>query len=262
LVALALAGACGGTTGLERITASSSGDDAGEDTRLGKDASVAWGGESTIDSASSDVGDEAIGRPPPRDTGVFFAAGDGDPAHAGDASSFELADGGVTTLTLLAAQGPACLSFDRDGGPSADSCVVTSGCLDPAQLGGTCETEPEGGVAPASGRLDYRQMCLKTLNDIFASNCAAGPLLLTPCICGTADPAQCLVGSVAPSGGLPWDDYVNDFGTTDPRTVESMIVLQTYGSGQADALIQCLAIDGCTACLGTAPADAAVGAGD
>jgi hypothetical protein len=129
---------------------------------------------------------------------------------------------------------------------------VTSGCLDPALFGGTCEEPPDGSVPPASGNLGYTGMCLKTLGDILATGCISAVAGLTPCVCGTTDPAQCLSGSVAPSGGVTWQDYVADFGTTDPRPIEAQIVQQTYGSGQANALVQCLYIQGCPACLGEA----------
>jgi hypothetical protein len=260
-IALALVCACGGTTGLGALVASPV-DDGGDDASTGQDASVnreTQDGERVADVSAPDVGAERIRRPPPRETGVSFTPGHTAPGK--DASLFAVDSGAVTTLTLLAAQGPDCLSFEQDGGPAADACAVTSGCLDPAQLGGTCETPPDGAIAPASGSADYTQMCLTTLHDIFASNCAAGPLVLTPCVCGTTDPATCLVGSVAPSGNSTWQDYVNDFGTTDPRAIESKIVVQNYGSGQANALVQCLAISGCTACLGSAAGDAAA-AGD
>lgn len=232
--------ACGGTTGLEHV-----------DRGPGLDArspDVADAGlDATLPPNDGDGADP--GRPPPRESGVTFAIVDA--SATADAQSADAAR--TSTLGILAAQGAACVSLESDGGPAADACAVTSGCLDPAQLGGTCEEPPDGSVPPAAGNLGYTAMCLKTLGDILATGCATGPLLLTPCVCGAADPGQCLAGSVPPSGGVTWQDYVADFGTTDPRPIEAQIVLQTYGSGQADALVQCLAIAGCSACLGNAP---------
>src|ERR1019366_1345325 len=217
----------------------------------GPDASVDQTG-AVVEGSTPGTGD--LTRPPPRAAGSHPP---GPSASGKDAGPAELDGGPVTTLTLLASRGPGCLALAPDGGVVADACAAASGCLDPAQLGGTCETPPAGAVAPASGKGDYTAMCLKTLGDIFASGCAAGPLVLTPCVCGTTDPATCLVGAAAPSGELPWPDYVSDFGTAVPQTIVSMIVLQTNGSGQANALIQCLAISGCTACLGGVAGDAA-----
>jgi hypothetical protein len=159
---------------------------------------------------------------------------------------------GSDTATCLTAQGTDCLS-----------CVQSNGCLDPAQLGGTCEDAP-GTLAKFSGTLPdgqtcnqvlasptetEAQVCLQTLSTIFTSQCAA-TLQETPCLCGASDNALCLAGSVTPTGAA-YDLYACDFNTTSSTQIQSSAFTnQATGAGQANALVQCAGAFGCTSCFG------------
>jgi hypothetical protein len=138
-------------------------------------------------------------------------------------------------------------------------CAQTNGCLDPVQLGGTCEDTPGtlthfGGTLPdgltcagvfASGVGESEtQICLETLGNIFSSLCAAG-LQETPCLCGGTDTAACLAGSMTPTGPV-YDDYACDFNTTSSTSIQVDFTNQNLGAGQANALVQCVAAFGCS----------------
>ena len=90
-------------------------------------------------------------------------------------------------------------------------------------------------------------MCLKTLTDIFASKCAA-VLQETPCLCGSTNTQACLEATAPPTGPvLP--DYTCDFNTTSTPTILARFRTQTFGAGQANALVQCVAQSDCK-CFG------------
>jgi hypothetical protein len=128
-------------------------------------------------------------------------------------------------------------------------CVQLNGCLDPAQAGGSCENTP--GTAPvacesvlnASVPVSETSVCLKTLDVIFQSACAA-TLQLTPCLCGNIDAGQCLSGATPPQGPALSEYQCDGMGTTAPQIVNNFTV-QTFGAGQANALVQCAGAFGC-----------------
>jgi hypothetical protein len=150
-----------------------------------------------------------------------------------------------TTLGVLNAISPSC-----------GSCAQANGCLDPAQLGGTCEGTtgaatlfagalPDGKtcsqVVPSATEAD---VCFQTLSGVFSSKCAA-TLQETPCLCGSTDVVTCLGGSATPTGAV-YDVYACDFGTTSSTAIQSVFTAQNFGAGQANALIQCVASFGCS----------------
>jgi hypothetical protein len=162
----------------------------------------------------------------------------------------------------------ACLN-SRDTTGACFACAQTNGCLDPAQLGGTCEDTP-GTVNPFTGTLPDSLMCtvaadggapvlasatetetnicLQTLGIVFTSKCAA-TFQETPCLCGATDNATCLAGSATPTGPA-YDIYSCDFNTTSSTAIQSsMLTNQAFGAGQANALVQCLGSFGCTTCF-------------
>ena len=166
--------------------------------------------------------------------GALDAADDPGKSPTGD-SGFFPSDG--TTQTILSARGPDCLP-----------CAERSGCLDPSLQGGTCEGTP--GIAPdacsavlgTASAPTEALVCIATLNAIFTSGCAL-TRQETPCYCGAADPGACLAGTAPPSGPvLPI--YACDF--TGPGVqITSDFTNQAFGAGQANALVQCLAILDC-----------------
>jgi hypothetical protein len=164
--------------------------------------------------------------------GAGFADGSAPQTGASDAGRDSGAD--LTTESILGDQSPDCFP-----------CADRNGCLDPGRQGGTCEGTP--GVAPvecgavlgASSALTEALVCLATLNTIFTSKCAG--ISETPCLCGATDPEACLGGGAPPTGpALPL--YTCDFMTV---SVLSDFTNQDFGAGQANALVQCLAVFGC-----------------
>jgi hypothetical protein len=156
----------------------------------------------------------------------------------------------ISTACSAAGETTACLS---SLGSSCLSCAQANGCLDPAQLGGTCEdtlgtmthfagTLPDGRTCAtvlSSGLGESEaQICLDTLGEIFSSQCAAG-LQETPCFCGMTPVATCLAGTATPTGPV-YDEYQCDFDSTNSLTLQTEFTVQTFGAGQANALVQCL----------------------
>jgi hypothetical protein len=139
------------------------------------------------------------------------------------------------TESILSARGPDCLP-----------CARRNGCLDPTTSGGTCEQAV--GMATGCGPgVTEKDICLKTLHDIFDSKCAES-MQETPCLCGTTDTMACLSGTETPTGPA-YRDYACDFGTADAVTIQQKFVQADYGVGQANALIQCTGGFDC-ACFG------------
>jgi hypothetical protein len=127
-------------------------------------------------------------------------------------------------------------------------CAVDNGCLDPAQIGGTCEQLT--GNAPAtcqsvlatSAIPTETQVCMKTLHDIFTSGCAADGQE-TPCLCGATDAQACLGGSVTPLGAV-YPVYQCDLGPAIADIKTNFNDL-TRGGGMGNTIIQCAASLGC-----------------
>src|SRR4029077_15168244 len=84
--------------------------------------------------------------------------------------------GPATTLSVLAAQSPQCLTFAADG--ATGGCAAANGCLDPMLQVGVCETVP--GIVPRGAGISEAQLCIQTLQHIFSSKCANGGSE-TPC---------------------------------------------------------------------------------
>jgi hypothetical protein len=118
--------------------------------------------------------------------------------------------------------------------------------MDPLQQGGTCEATP-GNADECGAGMTQTAVCLKTLDDLFQSKCAAS-LQMTPCLCGTTDPAACLAGTAPPTGAM-MADYECGFRTRDANKIQQVFTNQTFGAGQANAMIQCVAAYNCQ-CFG------------
>jgi hypothetical protein len=166
-------------------------------------------------------------------------------------------DGGaLTTSSILSSQAPDCLA-----------CGTTNGCFDPTMMGGTCEDLtgtatllsgplPDGKTCsdPAvlgSTSITEKQVCLVTLQTVFASKCAA-TFQLTPCLCGATDTAMCLAGTATPTGAA-YDIYACDFQTTSSTAIQGKfmpVAVETLGAAQGNAIIQCLGAFGCNSCFG------------
>jgi hypothetical protein len=141
----------------------------------------------------------------------------------------------TTTDAVLTSQGPDCLA-----------CAKRNGCLDPAQQGGSCDDV--AGNAPGCGAgVTERDICYKTLADVFTSKCAE-TLQETPCLCGDTDVVQCLEGNVIPNGPI-LEDYACDLRTRDVTVIYRDFREPIYGIGRANSLIQCLGGYGC-GCFG------------
>jgi len=159
------------------------------------------------------------------------------------------ADGGTDPCTIDTI---ACIqSRDVPSDPDAtkcSTCITLNGCLDPAQQGGSCEDTVGNAPAACSTALGETsvvtetRVCLRTLKDVFTSQCAV-TLQETPCLCGDTDAGMCLAGSAAPTGPL-LPIYQCELGTTAPE-ITANFTIQSFGAGQANALIQCAAAFTC-----------------
>jgi hypothetical protein len=129
-------------------------------------------------------------------------------------------------------------------------CAASNGCLDPAQQGGVCETVP--GLVGRAGGVSEAQLCLQTLEDVLTSKCAAAQE--THCLCGDVSPAACFAGVATPMGPA-YPDYVEDFGA-NINGISQHFTDPAFGAGQANSIVQCLALWGCGGCFGVAAADA------
>jgi hypothetical protein len=132
-----------------------------------------------------------------------------------------------TTEAVLTTRGASCLD-----------CAKQNGCLDPDKEGGSCE-EAHGYATACGQGVTEKAMCLKILSEIFTSKCAE-TLQQVPCLCGTADAEACLNGTETPNGPL-YREYQCSFNTTNVGAIQAKFRDPTYGAGQANALVQCLA---------------------
>jgi hypothetical protein len=140
-----------------------------------------------------------------------------------------------TTEAVLVGRGEDCLS-----------CVKENGCLDSSQSGGACEGA--SGRASACGPgITEKDICLKTLKDIFLSNCAAVGQE-TPCLCGLTNTQACFDGTERPTGPI-YADYACDFNTTNVTAILANFKEPRFGAGQANSLVQCAAQSECK-CFG------------
>jgi hypothetical protein len=121
--------------------------------------------------------------------------------------------------------------------------------LDPLQIGGVCEGVTGNASATCQSLVGTSavptetQVCLKTLDTIFSSGCAADGQE-TPCLCGNTDPVACQNGSVSPAGAA-FPVYSCDLGP-GISSVVSNFTAPTFGAGMADTIVQCVAAFGCT----------------
>src|SRR5262249_6863858 len=97
-------------------------------------------------------------------------------------------------------------------------------------------------VVGSASAVSKTQLCLYTLKRIFDSMCAATQQL-TPCLCGSTDAGMCLAGTAEPMGPLV-DVYKCELGATAPQ-ITNNFTIQTFGAGQANALVQCAGAFGC-----------------
>jgi hypothetical protein len=77
----------------------------------------------------------------------------------------------------------------------------------------------------------------------------ANALSLTPCLCG-GDPTAvglCLEGRTPPAGPLV-PDYSNSFHSKSGKVIQENFTVQTFGAGQANAIVQCLVAYNCLCC--------------
>jgi hypothetical protein len=142
-----------------------------------------------------------------------------------------------TTQSILSGQGSDCFA-----------CAERSGCLDSTLQGGTCEETLGDSSAACAAPLGLTStpsealVCVATLSAIFTSRCITA-LQETPCLCGSTDPSVCVGGAAAPTGALA-PLYACDLERPNAHTTTNF-TNQVFGSGQANALVQCLAIFNC-----------------
>jgi hypothetical protein len=211
------------------------------------DASVEAGDASIAESGTVDA--EAGTHDATTDTGVGEAGGsDGSSATACDPVS------GSTRACLMAQE---FRTTGMAGGPCLQ-CALQNNCLDPANGGGLCEDPSLAKAATVFGQAlpdgkkcsgvvappaTEKSICLQTLGQVFSSTCAA-TLQETPCLCGATDVNMCTAGTAPPTGAL-YDVYACDFNSTNGATIYANITVLTFGSGMANAIIQCAAAFSC-----------------
>jgi hypothetical protein len=251
---MAMTGGCGGSDDSSATGAATSGGAAGMGTGggqlAGSSGSMQTGGEGGssggIGQGGSSIGDRDASAGSTGGAGGS-GGGPGSGGHAGstgandaapDAPPIRVVGNGETTLTVLAAQGPNCVS-----------CAMQNGCLDPAQSGGSCEDTP--GTAPAACAPVFgmttapseTKVCLATLKMIFSSHCSTD-LQQEPCFCGQTDRTMCLAGNAAPSGpGV--DLYTCDLGAGGIASIVNDFGNQMRGAGQANEIVDCVGALGC-----------------
>jgi hypothetical protein len=179
--------------------------------------------------------------PPPRDTGNPPVSGDSSLPEGSmvlpDASIEDVGSGPRSTESIFERQSPDCLA-----------CAQDNACFDSSQVGGVCEMVE--GRASKGGRTE-KELCLDVLAKIFTSHCADG-MILTPCLCGTADPGRCLSGLETPNGPL-YEDYLDEWPSGGVGHIVNNFTDQAYGAGMANAAVQCAMAYGCNSCFGIAP---------
>lgn len=255
-------GAAGATSGSTGATASGGSTSTGSGGAAGNGIG---GATSNADASIPDAGVEASGPEASADGGsqdeASDALGQRDASMSIDASTIDVAspEGGVESGSPDGSGSDGCnvntvecfKTRDKpDSSPETkcSQCMTDNGCFDVNQMGGTCEDTPgtaDAACATAIGSSSApteAQLCLRTLKDIFSSQCAATQQL-TPCLCGTTDAGECLAGNVTPNGPL-YDIYKCQLGTTGPQ-IASNFTIQTFGTGQANALAQCAGAFGC-----------------
>lgn len=168
----------------------------------------------------------------------------------GAAQAVSLGGAAATTEAILSAQGPSCLA-----------CVQKNGCLDPGEQGNTCERTDRrphrfagrrgsaDSCAAVLGSTEPAEpdVCLRALHRIFSSGCASARWL-TPCLCGSTDPAACLGGTAPPAGPLA-GIYACDFDSPRSADIQANFLVQTFGAGTANAIVLCAAQSECP-CFG------------
>jgi hypothetical protein len=194
------------------------------------------------------------------DTGLEAGPEDGassdGPTDSGASHGCDLTDPLATTRTCFEAQSRP--SPPGQMLPSCLDCAMSNGCFDPKQQGGTCEML-SGALTHLSGSIgdggptcatvigtepvSEKQICMRTLQMIFSSKCAA-TLQLTPCLCGTTDPTMCLPGQVTPNGPL-YDLYACDYDTPNGQTINTNFIVPTFGAGMANSIAECAGAFSC-----------------
>jgi hypothetical protein len=270
-VVVGLVAACGGTSGVENIVASDGSPSEFDSsfTEAATDATTAEpGDEAAAGPVDATVEDRTVPtRPSPRDGGVppltMTAHDSGVSANPPfDASA-------LSTLTILALQkpnSPSCLAAGAgDAGDAANGadpalcclpCILSNNCLDPGYQGGSCESVEAGLVLGHGVPLDnptssFTAHCRQILYDVFATTCMQQSLTETPCVCGDLDTSKHCeqAGAGDPSGPLyqEFKSFFDLLGTNDvvvPLIFQKFTV-QNFGAGQANAILQCAAINQC-----------------
>jgi hypothetical protein len=233
---------------LSPLIACSSNGDSGVPGGMGGETGGS-GGDATPDAGSVGTGGEGAGGPSTGSgTGGDSTAtpdpnpdsGSAQPADAGQNTSDS--DGFVGMVTPVPEAGVDLSSTQAildSRGAGCFSCAQVNGCLDPDQSGGTCETL----AGNALSGVTEKSLCLKTLNDIFVSQCNAMLLIIDHCACGPVDVTACTGGIVAPVGPV-YEDYAADYGNDIGKIVADFETL-TFGAGVANVVAECVGLYGC-----------------
>jgi hypothetical protein len=132
--------------------------------------------------------------------------------------------------------------------PSCYDCLVGSGCLDDALF--ASDVNHECGDLPASAQTATGDApaiaCLNTIACILGASCADATGA-SPCYCGTAAGAQCLVPGAA--NGPCMAEETDGLATSDPKQVDATFLSTSLPAGMANTIFTCAATNDCTGCL-------------
>jgi hypothetical protein len=138
-----------------------------------------------------------------------------------------------TTASLIAAKGTACQTCVT---ANCSNETTTLGC---ENIAGNATGGPSTGTAKSA-------LCINLLKCELQSNCAS--VSAANCYCGLGGGADCFVGGSTNNGAcIPQEQAGLE--STAPATINSRYQTTSFGGGRANKIVNCMNLNGCTACL-------------
>jgi hypothetical protein len=191
--------------------------------------------ESAADTGSDggpDVTSDASQAPDVSSDGAVDSGVGSDAADAGT----DAGDGATMSQTeaALNLHAPACLTCAR--GKTACRLLLNNFACD--DLAGNAAAGPAAGQSKTS-------LCLALLACELSTTCAGGVNGTSDCYCGTVGDTCFTAGG----DGMCKSDEEKGLESTTPATIEGSYSTTSLGGGRANALVQCLADNNCSACF-------------
>jgi hypothetical protein len=109
-----------------------------------------------------------------------------------------------------------------------------------------CETiDGNAATGPAAGTSKSR-LCFDLLACELTTGCAG--ISIANCYCGPNIGASCFVSGIGNDGACLVEEQ-RALEDTEPRTIQSRFQTNTFGGGRANALLECIKINGCESCF-------------